>query len=78
MPGSEPMTASEIARAIQRLEEGQKDRVTKELHDSVIDDIRGDIREIKDSQKWMMRGIITTFLAVVIQVVVALATRGPF
>lgn len=74
MPGE--MTNAEINRAIDRLETQQQSLVTKAVYDRDQAELRSDIREIKDSQKWMMRLLVTQFFGLVVAVVIFAATRG--
>jgi hypothetical protein len=70
------MTTAEIERAFQRLEKSHNDFVPKEVYDRDMRELREDVREIKTTLNKAMWGIIGLFLAIVVQVVVAVASRG--
>jgi hypothetical protein len=74
------VTQAELVRRVESMETEIKrrhyDYVSKELYERDIIDVKGDIGEIKRSQEWMMRLLVTQFFALVIAVVVFVATRG--
>lgn len=70
------MTQAEVSRAIQRLETGQRSFVSKDVYERDLKELRGDLNEIKESQKWAMRLLVSNFLGLIVAVVIFLATRG--
>jgi hypothetical protein len=71
------MTLAEMSRVIARHESEHRGFVTRELHDQIVADLRADVREIKESLRWAMRGILSMFLAIVVQVVMFFVAQGP-
>lgn len=77
------VTASELSRYLDRLEkrqethEGKIDRrfndvVSKAVYEANITELRQDIGEIKDSQRWAMRLIVAQFVALVVGMILFL------
>lgn len=75
-PDMSDMTAGEIARAFQDNKDAHRGFVSKDIHETVIAELRADISEIKESQKWAMRLLVSNFLGLVVAVVIFVATRG--
>ena len=67
---TDELTPGEIKRALAML---QTQSVSKELYERDMAEIRADLHEIADSQKWLTRLLAGNFLAVVI----LLATQIP-
>ena len=74
------MSQAEVIRRLENIErtvERRKyDYVSKELYERDVVEIKADISEMKKSQEWMMRLLVTQFFALVVSVVVFVATRG--
>lgn len=64
------MTPAELTRAVTTLERRQLDYVSKELYERDMHEIRDDIKEISDGQRWMMRLLVTQFFGAIIALVV--------
>lgn len=71
------MTPAEMARLITRLEREHRDFVSAAVYERDMKEIRDDIKEIKDSLRWMLRGVVSLFFVVLVQLVISLATQGP-
>jgi hypothetical protein len=70
------LTTAEVARALRRLEGEHRNFVTREVYERDMKELREDVKEIKTTLNKAMWGIIGLFLAIVVQVVVAVASRG--
>jgi hypothetical protein len=74
------VTQAELVRRLEVIEKNVErrhyDYVSKEVYQRDILEIRTDIAEIKKSQEWMMRLLVTQFFGMVVAVIVFVATRG--
>lgn len=74
------VTHAEIVRRVESMEKAverrQYDFVSKELYNRDVVEIKADIAEMKKSQEWMMRLLVTQFFALVVAVIVFVATKG--
>lgn len=70
------LSPGEIERKLEQLESSHSGFVTKELYERDLLEISGDIREIKESQKWMSRMVIAQFVTLLIALVVAGVASG--
>lgn len=74
------VTQAELVRRVESIEKSverrQYDFVSKELYQRDIVEIKGDIERMMRSQEWMMRLLVTQFFALVVAVIVFVATRG--
>lgn len=61
------MSLAELARNQERLEAKQDTLVPQAVYDRDMEEIRGDIREIKDSLKWGTRYTAGLFVMVILQ-----------
>jgi hypothetical protein len=61
---------------MESLERRHLDKVSKDIYERDIREIHGDIREIKESQKWSSRLIIAQFVTLIVALVVLALTRG--
>lgn len=69
------MTIGELARKLEELERRSNAFVLKEFHDLDVSVIKNDLREIKLSQQWAMRLMVSQFLAVLTALIVFLVTN---
>lgn len=69
------VTQGELVRRLDTIERRQYDFVSKDVYERDINEIRGDTREIKESQKWAARLIIAQFVTLIIALVV-IAIQG--
>lgn len=69
------VTQGELVRRLDTIERRQYDFVSKDVYERDINEIRGDTREIKESQKWAARLIIAQFVTLIIALVV-IAVQG--
>lgn len=70
------LSPGEIERKVEHIERRQIDFVLKELYERDLREISGDIREIKESQKWMSRLVIAQFVTLIVSLVVVGLTSG--
>ena len=74
------VTQAEVLRRLESVEETMKrrryDYVSKELYERDVVEIKADISEMKKSQEWMMRLLVTQFFALVVASIIFVATRG--
>lgn len=74
------VTQAELVRRVESIEKSvdrrHYDYVSKELYERDVVEIKADISEMKKSQEWMMRLLVTQFFALVVAVIVFVATRG--
>lgn len=75
------MTLAELARHVETLERRQatfEDRmVLQAVYTRDMNEIRNDLAEIKDSQRWAMRLIAAEFVALVVALLVFAIQRLP-
>lgn len=69
------VTQGELVRRLDTIERRQYDFVSKDVYERDINEIRGDTREIKESQKWAARLIIAQFVTLIIALVI-IAIQG--
>lgn len=67
------MTLSELQRMVERQERRFADFVRTDYYIRDMNEIRGDIHEIKESQKWAQRLTITVLIGLVVQIVLLFA-----
>lgn len=70
------MTTAEMQRMLESHERRFNDYVRKSEHDIVVRNIEGDVADIKESQKWMIRLLAANFLVVVIALILFLVERS--
>ena len=70
------VTQGEIVRRLDTLERRQYDFVSKDVYERDIKEIRGDTREIKESQKWAARLIVAQFVTLIIALVIIALNGG--
>jgi hypothetical protein len=77
----EDITLPELARRVDTLERRQHNLTTEFVLQAVytrdINEIRNDIGEIKDSQKWAMRLIAGQFVVLIVSLLIFLINRLP-
>lgn len=71
------MSLAEVTRWVDRHDRKHDDVVSKEVHDQIIKTLSEDITEIKESQRWAMRLIVTLFLTNLVGLLYFLATQAP-
>lgn len=75
------VTTSELVRRVdgveRRLADHERRYVLNEVYLRDMNEIRNDITEIKDGQKWMTRLMITQFMAFIIWLVTQVIERLP-
>lgn len=69
------MTLAELQRLVESHDRRFNDYVRKAEHELVVRNIEGDVADIKDSQKWMVRLLAANFLVVIIALVLFLVER---
>lgn len=70
------MTNAELTRAYERLDRQRDAFVSKEVYARDIDELRVDISEIRDFQKWLMRLMVANLFGLVVSVLIFVVTRG--
>lgn len=68
------MSQGEVARRLESLERRELNFVSKDAYERDVAHLQGDIREIKDSQKWTSRLLIGQFLTLIVALLVFLIT----
>lgn len=71
------MTPGELTRAVQNLQRREADLIRKDFYERDMHEIRRDIEEIKDGQRWMMRLLVTQFFGAIIALVIYLTQAIP-
>jgi len=71
------MTPAEVDRAIHQALRGERSHyVSKDVYDVKIAALGEDLKEVKDSQKWLMRLMVAQFFMLIVTLVVYAATQG--
>lgn len=73
---NEDVTQAELARRFDSLERRQRDFVSKELYERDMSELKTDIAEIRESQKWSARLIIAQFVTLVVALVIIAVNGG--
>lgn len=60
------VTIPEMVRRLESVERRQSGYVSKEVYDRDHREMRQDVGEIKDSQKWAMRLLVGQFVALIV------------
>lgn len=71
------MTVPEIQRLAESNERRFADTVRREVYDRDMHEIRRDIAEIKDSNKWAMRLIAAQFVTLVVGLLIWVVSTWP-
>lgn len=67
----------EVVRRLESVERRFNDYTRKEVYERDMGEIRTDISEIKESQKWAMRLIAGQFVALIVALLVFVIQRLP-
>lgn len=70
------MSIAELARLVDRIEKRQDGYVSTEVYERDLKELRNDIGEIKESQKWMMRLMVSQLFGLIVAVVMFVVTQG--
>jgi hypothetical protein len=73
----EGVTLDELVRRVESVERRQSDFVLQAVYTRDMNEIRNDIGEIKDSQKWAMRLIAGQFVALVVALLIWVVQQVP-
>lgn len=73
----EDVTIPELVRRVESVERRQADFVLSAVYTRDVNEIRNDIGEIKDAQKWAMRLIAGQFVALVLALLIYVVQRWP-
>ena len=71
------MSLAEVTRWVDRHDQRHDDVVSKEVHNQIVKTLSEDVAEIKESQRWAMRLIVTLFLTNLVGLLYFLATQAP-
>lgn len=73
-------TLEELSRSVdtleRRLSAAEDKFVTQKIHDLTVGEMKEDIRDIKDSQKWMQRLLVGNFVTLVVALILFLLERS--
>lgn len=73
----EDVTLPELARRVESIERRQVDFIRNDVYVRDFNEVRNDISEIKDSQKWAMRLIAGQFVALVVALLIWVVQQVP-
>lgn len=73
----EDVTLPELARRVESIERRQVDYIRNDVYVRDFNEVRNDIAEIKDSQKWAMRLIAGQFVALVVALLIWVVQQVP-
>lgn len=67
------MSIAEVERWMNRHDQAHRSLVDEKVYDRDMTEIRSDIGEIKDSQKWAQRLTITILIGLIVQIILQVA-----
>lgn len=67
------MSLAEITRWIDRHDANHRSMVSKEVYERDMSELRSDISEIKESQRWAQRLTITILIGLIVQIILQVA-----
>ena len=73
----EDVTIPELVRRLDNLERRHSDFIRIDVYTRDFNEVRNDISEIKDSQKWAMRLIAGQFVALIVALLIWVVQQVP-